>query len=476
MVRRKIIMPELPEVETVTKILKPLVINRTISDIKILRKQTIIGDYNEFYNSLKNEKFLDITRIGKFIIFHLTNQKVIISHLRMEGKYYLVSQKEKDTTYSRIVFYLDDGNKLCYDDSRCFGIMILSNENNYKNEREISKLGPEPFDVKSVDLLLKKCKNKKLPIKTTLLDQSLIAGLGNIYVDETLFASKIHPLTPAYRITKEQWENIIKNAQNILKNAIEAGGSTIKSYHPGKDIDGKFQNNLKAYGKANQKCPCCGATFRFLKIRGRGTTFCPSCQKKVGSPFFIALTGKIASGKSTVLSAFKEAGFATLSSDDVVASLYKDTNITNKIKILLHVDFPGNVVDKKILRENIIIHPENKRKLERFIHPLVAKEIIKFLKTDKSQIKVVEVPLLFETGLDALFDTIIVTDITEEKQKELLLKRDKEKAMILKEINKSNKIEANKGKAAYIIENNSTLENFQKQINKIICKLKDSLD
>lgn len=469
-------MPELPEVETVTKILKPLVIGKKITQVDVLRKQTIIGNADEFIKELTNETFLSIGRIGKYIIFHLSNKKVLISHLRMEGKYYILPQEDKNTYYARVVFYLDDGTKICYDDSRCFGIMILSDEDNYLNEKEIAKLGPEPFDVNDVNFLVNKCKNKRLPIKTVLLDQSLMTGLGNIYVDETLFASKIHPLTPANLITKQQWEDIVSNAKEILTNAINAGGSTIKSYHPGKDIDGKFQNHLKAYGKANKKCPRCGATFRFLKIGGRGTTFCPQCQKKKGAPMYIAITGKIASGKSTVLSMFKKEGFITLSSDEIVNELYKDPSITNKIEILLNINFPKNFVDKDILRNNLVCNPNNKKKLERFIHPLVAKRIIEFLKTSKAPIKVVEVPLLFETGLDQLFDTIIVCDINENRQAELLSSRDKQKALLLKEINKSNKIEANKLKAAYILTNNGSKSDFESEVKELIYILKENLN
>jgi len=469
-------MPELPEVETVTKILKPLVSNRKITKIDVLRKQTIIGDSNEFVTSLVGETFLNITRIGKYIIFHLTNDKVIISHLRMEGKYYKYNEQDQNSTYARVVFHFDNNEKLCYDDSRCFGILILSNEKDYKNEKEIAKLGPEPFAINDVSFLLKACKNKKLPIKTTLLDQSLMTGLGNIYVDETLFASKIHPLTPANLITKSQWETIIKNAQRILTQAIELGGSTIKSYHPGKDIDGKFQNNIQVYGKSNEKCPMCGATLRFIKVRGRGTTFCPQCQKKIGAPLFIAVTGKTGSGKSTIIEEFKKANIPTLSSDEVVASLYEDESVANKIEKTLKIKFDDKIVDKKILRNHLLIHKEDKRKLERIIHPLVAKEIIKFLKEGKTTIKVVEVPLLFETGLDQLFDTIIVANINEEKQLENVSLRDKEKAPLLLELNKSNRIDQNINKAAYIINNNGSLEEFKGQINTLICKLKQSLN
>ena len=223
-----------------------------------------------------NETVLDMSRIGKFLIFHLTNEKVLISHLRMEGKYIELLENEDNTKYARVVFHLDNEHKLCYDDSRSFGRMIMSNEKDYLNEKEIAKLGPEPFVVNDVKPLLEKAKRISLPIKSALLSQELITGLGNIYVDEVLFASKIHPLTPAKLITKNEWEKIITESKRILTEAIAAGGSTIKSYHPGKDINGEFQTRLLAYGRNGQKCVSCHAFMRFIKVNGRGTTFCPS--------------------------------------------------------------------------------------------------------------------------------------------------------------------------------------------------------
>ena len=234
-------MPELPEVETVKRVLLPIVKERTITKIDVLRKSVVNNKEDDFISYCTNEKFLDITRIGKFLIFHLTNNKVLISHLRMEGKYIELSETEKNTKYARVVFHLDNNHKLCYDDSRSFGRMIINDEANYLKEKEIAKLGPEPFDVSDVTFLINKTKKISLPIKTALLTQTLITGLGNIYVDEVLFASKIHPLTPAKFITKNEWETIIKESKRILTEAIKAGGSTIKSYHPDKDISGEFQ-------------------------------------------------------------------------------------------------------------------------------------------------------------------------------------------------------------------------------------------
>ena len=246
-------MPELPEVETVKRVLLPIVKGRTIVKIDINRKTIVNNLEKEFVSYYTNEKFLDITRIGKFLIFHLTNNKVLISHLRMEGKYIELLESEQDTKYARVVFHLDNNHKLCYDDSRSFGRMIINDEKHYKEEKELAKLGPEPFYVDNVSELINKTKKMSLPIKTALLSQELVTGLGNIYVDEVLFTSKVHPLTPAKLITKEEWEKIIKESKRILNAAIEAGGSTIKSYHPGKDIDGNFQTSLLAYGRNGQK-------------------------------------------------------------------------------------------------------------------------------------------------------------------------------------------------------------------------------
>ena len=336
-------MPELPEVETVKRVLLPIVKDRTIVRIDINRKTIVNNLEDEFLSYYTNEKFLDITRIGKFLIFHLTNDKVLISHLRMEGKYIELLESDPDTKYARVVFHLDNNHKLCYDDSRSFGRMIINDEKHYKEEKELAKLGPEPFFVNDVSELINKTKRMSLPIKTALLSQELITGLGNIYVDEVLFASKIHPLTPAKLISKEEWEKIIKESKRILNAAIIAGGSTIKSYHPGKDIDGNFQTSLLAYGRNGQKCVVCHTNMRFIKVNGRGTTFCPHCQKKRGAPIKVAIVGKIAAGKSAVLSIFKKRDYLSLSSDEIVHKLYEDKKvqeaIIKKLKLKVNEDF-----------------------------------------------------------------------------------------------------------------------------------------
>ena len=467
-------MPELPEVETVKSVLKPIVVGRTITGIDVLRNASVPCDIPTFVSSLTGEKFLDVTRIGKFLIFHLSNDKVIISHLRMEGKYFELMENEDNTKYARVVLHLDNGHKICYDDSRCFGYLRLSDESSYKKDKEIAKLGPEPWDAdpKKIFNQVKKC---SLPIKSALLSQALTTGLGNIYVDETLFASKIHPLTPANKISEKQWKTILQEASRIMKEAIVAGGSTIKSYHPGKDIDGNFQSRLLAYGKGGTKCPNCDATFRFIKVGGRGTTFCPNCQVLKAKQIKVAIFGKISSGKSEVLNVFNKNNIPTLSSDKVVEKLYKEPLVVNKINEVFNLP-ASKEVDKAALREMLSKDKKAINKLNKIVHPLVKQRIISFLKENSKGLVCVEVPLLYESKMDNLFDVIIGVEAPSKKQKELLKERNGQNAKQLEEINKASKYDQNKEKADFIISNDADLKSLNDKVEKLISKLKSRLD
>ena len=468
-------MPELPEVETVKRVLLPIVKGRTIVKIDINRKTIVNNLEDDFVSYYTNEKFLDITRIGKFLIFHLTNDKVLISHLRMEGKYIELLESDQDTKYARVVFHLDNNHKLCYDDSRSFGRMIINDENHYKEEKELAKLGPEPFYVGNVSELINKTKKMSLPIKTALLSQELITGLGNIYVDEVLFASKIHPLTPAKLITKDEWEKIIKESKRILNAAIEAGGSTIKSYHPGKDIDGNFQTSLLAYGRNGQKCVVCHTNMRFIKVNGRGTTFCPHCQIKLGKPLKVAIVGKIASGKSAVLNVFKELGYLSLSSDVIVHNLYERKEIQDLI--IKRFKLKGDADFLTMLTEHLKVKKQDLERLEKIVHPLVKKEIESEFKKSSSPLLVAEVPLLFKAKMENMFDVIIGVDISETNQLKRLEIRDQEKSAFLKRINDlNNMFEEHRQDLDFVVDNNSDLKSLEKQTKLVINKVLSRLD
>lgn len=463
-------MPELPEVETIRKTLIPIVKNHKIVKIDILRNSTILTNLDEFKEKLTNETFLDVSRIGKYLFFHLTNNLVLISHLRMEGKYFEIDESLPNSPYSRVVFHLDNNKKLCYDDSRCFGIMKLSDENSYLKEEEIAKLGPEPFkiDDEYIKKLIIKLKNCNKPIKSTILDQTLIAGIGNIYADEVLFASKIHPLTKSKNIDFSSWRTIIANAKEILTAAINYGGSTIKSYHPGQGVDGKFQTYLQVYGQKNHVCPRCGHKFHFIKVGGRGTTYCPFCQKN--DHVVIAIFGKIASGKSTVLEQFSQNGYETFSCDEIVNSIYQKPEVIEYLNKTFGYNFKDKI-DKKIIREDLIKNPSHKKMLENYIHPQVISYLEKEIK--KYPRVAVEVPLLFEAHLENYFEFLLAVDTNKDIQYDRLLKRNPNKAKDLYYLNnKNSKFDLNKTKADFVIDNSGSYEDLQKQVLDIVNILK----
>lgn len=272
-------MPELPEVETIKRYLNKHIKNKTINKISILYKKIVNGNLTDFKKKLTNKKIIKVKRYGKYLVFLLNGENVLISHLRMEGKYILGQNKKDKTKYARVIFYFNDGTILNYDDSRTFGRMNILNKKKYLNEPPISKLGPEITSKKiNLQKIFNIFKKSRRTIKEVLLNQKIISGLGNIYVDETLFESKISPLTKANKLTKLDILRILKNASKIIKLAIKFKGSFIKTYHFAKDKIGSFQNFLKVYGKKGQKCVKCKKILVKTKINKRGTTYCPNCQ------------------------------------------------------------------------------------------------------------------------------------------------------------------------------------------------------
>lgn len=470
-------MPELPEVETIKNLLKPQLLGKKILRIDVLREKTILGDATTFKNELENETFIDISRIGKYLIFHLTNDKVFISHLRMEGKYFQYKIEEENTKHARVVFILDDGNKVIFDDSRCFGILKLTSESEYKNEEEIAKLGPEPFDIKDVKYLMDKTKRSTLPIKSTLLDQTIMTGLGNIYVDETLFRSKVHPLRKANSISKKEWQDILDNSVLVLNNSIKAGGSTIRSYHPGKGIDGNFQVSLLCYGKKGEKCPNCGHTFHFIKVGGRGTTFCPFCQVEKKDKILVGITGRIASGKTSVLEYVQSLGYPSISADDIVTELYSTNDtLCNLIEEILGVKFDSHHVEKDVLREHLIKHPKDKTKLEKIVHPMVYQYIEEWVKNQKDGLIFIEVPLLYESKMEDYFDFIIAIDIDLDKQQERIKKRNESSYNQLLVINRNNSFDTYSRICDFLIENNKGIKELRKGVDGVINTLQHHLN
>ena len=271
-------MPELPEVETVRSVLETDILNLKIEDIKIKYEPIVSNDASFFKENVIGKTFKALERRGKFLIFRL-NEGSIISHLRMEGKYFYVPKDSLDNKHIHLIYYLSNGYMLCYQDVRKFGRIEYKNDSELYNTFPINNVGYDPILDKEIEIneIYDKIINKAVPIKTTLLDLSIIAGLGNIYVDEVLFKSKINPLKESNKITLKELEDIIKYSKEILSKAIELKGTTIRSYTSSLGVEGNYQNFLLVHTK--EFCPICNNKLLKIKIGGRSTYYCKNCQE-----------------------------------------------------------------------------------------------------------------------------------------------------------------------------------------------------
>ena len=278
-------MPELPEVEIVVRTLRKLIINHKILKIIFFREKLLKnGNCENFCKLLKGEVITKIIRIGKNIIIYL-NKFVLLFHLRMEGKFFF-NLKELQTNNNHYMVSFEFTNKtvLNYHDTRRFGTLFwykISSFSNIKTLSPLSRLGYEPWDkLLDAKYFKNKIKNHKIPIKSILLDQSIISGIGNIYANEILFLSSINPNKKANLITKNEINKILDNSKIILKKAIKHGGTTIATFSHGNGISGKFQNELLVHGRVGLLCKkCMKSKIKKIKINQRGTYFCHSCQK-----------------------------------------------------------------------------------------------------------------------------------------------------------------------------------------------------
>jgi len=272
-------MPEIAEVETVRNTLKRQILNKKISDVKVYYEKMIESNVKDFKNDLIGKSFIDIKRRGKWLIFE-TEDRYLLSHLRMEGKFFIKNANEEKGKHEHVSIIFNDNTTLRYEDTRKFGRMNLIKKSDLEDTESIKKQGLEPGDENlNSAYLLEKFKNKRLPIKTVLLDQTIISGLGNIYVNEVMFYAHINPLKIASDITKEECNLIVLGSEKIIEEAIKMGGTTIKSYTSSLGVTGRFQQKLKVHKKAGEPCTICGNSIKNIKIGGRSTYYCEYCQK-----------------------------------------------------------------------------------------------------------------------------------------------------------------------------------------------------
>lgn len=263
-------MPELPEVRTVVKFLNTL----RNSQIKKIESYLPKMFSSELVKKVTNQTINEVTSLGKYIIFHLDDYN-LISHLRMEGKYFYRDYYEK-TKHDHVIFTLDKGY-LYYNDTRKFGTFDLRSKEETFITPPLSNLGKEPFTI-TPDELYSKLNKSNRAVKTLLLDQSIITGIGNIYADEILFLSRINPKTKGTSITAPQIESLIKNSIKVLNEAIGQGGTTIHTFSTNEG-QGWFQLKLNVHTKAGEPCKVCGNIIKKEKINGRMSYYCETCQR-----------------------------------------------------------------------------------------------------------------------------------------------------------------------------------------------------
>jgi formamidopyrimidine-DNA glycosylase len=305
-------MPELPEIETIKRYLEKDLIGRKIKDVRILNKKSFIGDKKKILNS----KILKIERRGKILVFKLDTDKRgsqrrltrinsiglnLVFHLKLTGQliFYptngnefidkwqriknishtngneLVQGEWQRTKYTRVIFILDKGF-LIFNDARKFGWVRVLDDKGLNNE--LSKIGKEPFDL-NFKYLKEIFSKTKRPIKIVLMDQEKIAGLGNIYANESLFLSKIHPLKPANKLKDSEIKNLLSSIKKVIKKAIKLQGTSFRFYTKPDESKGGYQEEFLIYQRQNEKCLRCKNKIKYIKISGRGSFYCPNCQK-----------------------------------------------------------------------------------------------------------------------------------------------------------------------------------------------------
>lgn len=279
-------MPELPEVETVVQGLRKTVLKKTISKVITdapVKSIVVSGSFKSksFETNLKNKIIKKIHRRGKNILIDLSGDITLWVHLKMTGHFYYKKVTVEKEKHDLVVFYFaspHENKKLIFNDYRRFGRLRLFYTKELFEQKGLKELGPEPLEITTDDFVAL-CKTKNRMVKPALLDQSLIVGIGNIYADEALYASRIHPKKILSSLSKKKLIELHGHIQRILGMAIDNMGSSVDTYSGVNGESGKFQTYLKAYGQENEPCERCGRKIVLEKIGSRSAHYCPKCQK-----------------------------------------------------------------------------------------------------------------------------------------------------------------------------------------------------
>jgi formamidopyrimidine-DNA glycosylase len=274
-------VPELPEVETVRRRLAPLLEGRTLSDVRVLDTRLVAPVLPaEVAARLEGATVERLDRRGKYLLVHLAGGDLLIAHLRMTGNFLHVANGAPEPSHLRASARLDDGTTLLYTDIRRFGTWVLLDPVDAEAHLA-ARLGPEPLgDAFGAAVLRQAFRGRRAPVKAVLLDQRVVAGVGNIYADEALFRARVHPLTPAAAVSGPAVARIAAAVREVLELGIEAQGATLRDFRTPTGGYGSMQERFLVYGRDGEPCVRCGATIVRTVVGGRGTHLCPRCQRR----------------------------------------------------------------------------------------------------------------------------------------------------------------------------------------------------
>lgn len=450
-------MPELPEVETIKRHLNNLLKDDYIIDVNVFYRK-IVSNNLDFEKKLINQKIHEVKRYAKYLAFILDDY-VLFSHLRMEGKYFY---DEPHTKHTHVVFKLKSGHSLSYHDTRKFGrFELVAKKDAPMYLKTHKKLAEDPDDIQINDFY-DRIKDRSKTIKELLLDQSVIGGIGNIYANEILYLSKIHPAKKGFLISLNEAKMLLKYSKSVLNDSIKMGGTTINTYES-LGHKGLYQINLHVHGKKGETCSVCGSMIQKVALKGRGTYFCSVCQKS----YIIGLTGGIASGKTTVSNYLKKKGFMVIDSDLIVKELYLDESFSLMIGQIFD-SLKEGILDKKKLSKVIFNDINMRKKLESIIHPMVYQKIKQLVSVSFEHLIFLDIPLLFETNYKD-FDQSLLIDTDESLQLERLIIRDHlSKKDANMRIASQMSLEKKRLLADVIIKNNESLSKLYESIDNYL--------
>ena len=273
-------MPELPEVETVCRSLRPHLLGRTIIRVKVLEPRLRVTVDRRALCSLAGKRIEDITRTAKYILLKLSEDWVWIFHLGMSGKLICVKADSARQKHDHIIVELDNGTELRYHDPRRFGLSLVTKRDELLCLPQLCRVGIDPFDQRLTgDYLFGFTRGSERRIRDLLLDQQIIAGLGNIYANEILALVGVKPTARAHRLTRRQVQGIAETIPALLGDAIRWCGTSFSNYRDADDKSGEFQNHLRVYDRDGERCRVCPSTIKRVAIGNRSAFYCPTCQK-----------------------------------------------------------------------------------------------------------------------------------------------------------------------------------------------------